>query len=170
MVKAAGLLKDRRAADLEDLLVLVYWFARKVEDCHDSHRFPPSSLALPSSLPGPGTLTTLRTESGLAAGPGDRDVTRRPGDRARSGDARRDDHGNDRQENDHGHHGIHFGELLPEPDRAEDPQRQSVLRARGEHRDDDLIERQGEGEQRAGNQRRGGHGKGYEPQCLPASR
>ena len=45
------------------------------------------------------------------------------------------------------------GSCWPEPDRAEDPQRQRVLRARGEHGDDDLVEGQREGEQRAGDQR-----------------
>jgi AraC-like DNA-binding protein len=40
----------------------------------------------------------------------DRDVARRPGrDRAGPGDPRGDDHGDERQQDDHRHHGVHLG-------------------------------------------------------------
>ena len=81
-----------------------------------------------------------------------------------------EDHGNDRQQDDDRDHGVDLGELLAEADRAEDPQRQGVLRARGEHRDDDLVEGQAEGEQRAGYQRGRGQREGDEAQRLPAAR
>src|SRR5580704_9616788 len=75
----------------------------------------------------------------------DGDVAGRSGDSTGAGEPGREDHGNDRQQDDDGHHGVDLGELLAEADRAEDPQRQGVLRARGEHGDDDLVERQAEG-------------------------
>src|SRR6266568_7811185 len=57
-MQAVGLIKDRRPAHLEHLLVLVHRLARKLEDRDNSHRSPPSTLASwPSSLPGRAALT-----------------------------------------------------------------------------------------------------------------
>src|SRR5215475_5926415 len=56
----------------------------------------------------------------------------RPADRAGASEPRREDDRDDRQQDDDGHHGVHLGQLLAEPDCAEDPQRQRVLRAGGE--------------------------------------
>src|SRR6266496_332565 len=58
--------------------------------------------------------------------------------RERDGDHRQEDH----RESD----GVHDGQLLPDPDVAEDQERERVLRPCGEVRHDHLVERQGEGQ------------------------
>src|SRR3954453_755427 len=62
----------------------------------------------------------------------------------------RDDRHDDHREGDR----IYDRQLLAEPDVAEDQQGQRVLRARREVRDDDLVEREREGEQAARDERR----------------
>src|SRR5581483_4814872 len=77
-------------------------------------------------------------------------------------DRRQDDH----RECDH----VDDGELLAEPDVAEDEERDRVLRSRGERRDDDLVEGQSEREQAAGDERGGEDGPDHEAERLPAVR
>src|SRR5436190_8908567 len=62
--------------------------------------------------------------------------------------------GDHRQEDHHECDRVHDGQLLAEPDVAEDQQRQGVLRPRGEVRDHDLVERECERQQPAGHERR----------------
>src|SRR3954453_12698007 len=57
--------------------------------------------------------------------------------------------GNDRHSEDKEHDDVDLGELLPEADLAEDPDRQRFVRARRERRDDHLVEREREREQGA---------------------
>ena len=82
--------------------------------------------------------------------------------RERDGDDRHHDH----RECDR----VHDGQLLPEPDVAEDQQRQRVLRARREVRDDDLVERQREREQPTRDQRGREDRPDDEAERLPARR
>src|SRR5579864_5575990 len=77
-------------------------------------------------------------------------------------DRRHDDH----RERDH----VHDRQLLAEPDVTEDEERERVLRSRGEGRDDDLVEGQGEGEEPARDERGGEDGPDDEAKRLPAVR
>src|SRR3954465_11651084 len=65
------------------------------------------------------------------------------GEPLREGDGD-DGHSEDKEDDD-----VDLGQLLAEPDLAEDPDRQRVLYACGERRDDHLVEREREGEQPA---------------------
>src|SRR5262249_44298414 len=51
---------------------------------------------------------SLAVVSRSDAGLGHLGIARRPGDRTRAGDPGRNDHRNDRQQDDDGHHGVHF--------------------------------------------------------------
>jgi len=55
---------------------------------------------------------------------------RAPGEAAVAGQPGRDDHRYDGEQQHRDHHDVDFRQVLPEPDRAEDPQRQRVLRSR----------------------------------------
>ena len=75
----------------------------------------------------------------------------------------------DQAQQDHEqHHHVHLGQLLAEPDVAEDPDRQRALRARRERRHDDLVEGQRERQQAAGDERRGDHRQRHEAERLQA--
>src|SRR5664279_3570053 len=75
----------------------------------------------------------------------------------------------DHRQQDHGEcNRIHDGQLLPEPDVAEDQQRQRRLCTCREEGDDDLVEREREREQSACDERRREYGPDDEPECLPA--
>ena len=73
-----------------------------------------------------------------------------------------------RREDDREHDRVHDGQLLALADVAEDQQRQRVLGAGGEVRDDDLVEREREREQPAGDQRGRDHRQRHEAERLPA--
>src|SRR5437899_747800 len=75
----------------------------------------------------------------------------------------RDDRQEDHREGD----GVHDGQLLPDPDVAEDEERKCVLRSRGEVRHDHFVEREGEGQQPACDERGGEHRPDHEPKRLP---
>ena len=62
---------------------------------------------------------------------------------------------------------VHLGKLLPEPDLAEDPDRQGVLRARGEERHDHLVEGERECEQGAREERGPELREGHVAKGLP---
>src|SRR5580765_7010585 len=81
--------------------------------------------------------------------------------------ALRNGDGNDRRNQDHEDDYVDLGQLLPDADVAEDPDRESVLRSRGERGDDHLVEREREREQRARDERRGDRRQRDEPERLP---
>src|SRR3954454_12597002 len=80
--------------------------------------------------------------------------------------ALREENGDDRQENHGERDRVHDGKLLPEADVAEDQQRQRVVRAGCEVRDDDLVEGQRESEEPACDQGRREHGPDDEAERL----
>src|SRR5438034_9519077 len=68
-------------------------------------------------------------------------------DPALAGQPLRECDGDDGDEQDDENDDVHLRQLLAEADVAEDPERQRILRARGERRHDHLVEREREGEQ-----------------------
>src|SRR4051794_17309901 len=82
--------------------------------------------------------------------------------------ALREENGDDRQENHGERDRVHDGKLLPEADVAEDQQRQRVVRAGREVRDDDLVEGQREGQEPARDEGGREHGPDHEAERLPA--
>src|SRR5919201_863988 len=82
--------------------------------------------------------------------------------------ALRDHDRDERQENHDERDDVHDRELLPLAQVVEDEDRQRRLRAGGERRDDDLVEREREREQAAGDERGREHGPDEEAEGLPA--
>src|SRR5438105_3748595 len=80
--------------------------------------------------------------------------------RERDGD---DGHSEDQEDDD-----VHLRQLLAEPDLAEDPDRERVLRASGKRGDDHLVEREREREQAARDERRRDRREGDVAERLPA--
>src|SRR5438067_2794907 len=70
--------------------------------------------------------------------------------------------GNDRHRQDKEDDDVHLGQLLPEADLAEDPDRERVLGPGGERRHDHLVEGEREGEEAAGDERGRDRRKGDE--------
>src|SRR5919201_3107198 len=82
--------------------------------------------------------------------------------------ALRDPDGNDGHYDDEEDDDVHLRQLLAEAQVSEDPDRQRVLRAGGERRHDDLVERERERQQRSRDERGRDDGEGDVAEGLPA--